>query len=246
MEAIQGGKLADLWIQRLVHETTKDVRPGFHIPEDEVLGFKGRLCMPDDKEIKKQIFYEAQYSIPYAMHLRTNKMYQDLKRDFLWVGIKRDVAELPHTLKGHGAIWVIVDKVKKSAHFLPIKKTDGADTLADLYIAEIVQLHRVPIFIVPYRDSRFTFGFWKRRKFQSPIHWHETGERIFFCSEEVDQATEDIRSIRQRLQTSIDYQRKYADRRRRPLEFEVGENVLLKIAPLRGAMRFGKKGKLSP
>ena len=84
------------------------------------------------------------------------------------------------------------------------------------------------------------------RKFRSPIHWHKTSERNFLGSDEVDQITEDIRRIRQRLQTSVDRQRKYADRRRRPLVFEVGDNVLLKVAPLRGAMRFGKKGKLSP
>ncbi|XP_062114211.1 uncharacterized protein LOC133825261 [Humulus lupulus] len=84
------------------------------------------------------------------------------------------------------------------------------------------------------------------RKCQSPIHLHEAGERKFLGSEEVDQATEDIRSIRQRLQTSIDRQRKYDDCRWRPLEFEVGDKVLLNIAPLRGAMRFRKKGKLSP
>ena len=84
------------------------------------------------------------------------------------------------------------------------------------------------------------------RKCRSPIHWHEIGERKFLGSDEVDQITEDIRRIRQRLQTSVDRQRKYADRRRRPLVFEVGDNVLLKVAPLRGAMRFRKKGKRSP
>ena len=74
------------------------------------------------------------------------------------------------------------------------------------------------------------------RKCRSPIHWHETGERKFLGSDEVDQITEDIRRIRQRLQTSVDRQRKYADRRRRPLVFEVGNNVLLKVALLRGAI----------
>ena len=57
-----------------------------------MLGFKGRICVPDDEEIKKQIFYEA-HNTPYAMHPGTTKMYQDLKRYFWWVGMKRDVAE---------------------------------------------------------------------------------------------------------------------------------------------------------
>ncbi|XP_062109925.1 uncharacterized protein LOC133821790 [Humulus lupulus] len=81
---------------------------------------------------------------------------------------------------------------------------------------------------------------------EKSVDLQSTGERKFLRSERVDQATEDIRSIHQRLQTSIDRQHNYVDRRRRPLEFEVGDKVLLKIAPLRRDMRFGKKGKLNP
>ena len=73
MEAIQGGQLADPWIQQLVHETMKDMRPRFHILEDGVFCFKGRICMLDDEEIKRQIFYEAN-NTPYTMHLGTTKM----------------------------------------------------------------------------------------------------------------------------------------------------------------------------
>ncbi|XP_062100222.1 3-hydroxy-3-methylglutaryl-coenzyme A reductase 1-like [Humulus lupulus] len=65
------------------HEVRKDMRPGFHISEDGVLGFKGRICVPDDVEIKKQIFYEA-HNAPYAMHPdATNYVFpQIMSRDF--------------------------------------------------------------------------------------------------------------------------------------------------------------------
>ena len=58
-------------------------------------------------------------------------------------------------------IWVIVDRLTKSAHFLPIKETDDMDVLARLYLKEIVSRHGVPISIISDRDSRFTSNFWR-------------------------------------------------------------------------------------
>ena len=61
--------------------------------KDEVLGYKeGRIYVPNDKEIKKQILYEA-HNTPYAMHLGTIKMYRDLKKHFWWPRKKRDVVK---------------------------------------------------------------------------------------------------------------------------------------------------------
>ena len=62
----------------------------------------------------------------------------------------------------------------------------------------------------------------------------------------VRETTEKIRLIRQRLQTAQSRQKSYADRRRRPLEFEVGDHVFLRVSPRRGLTRFGRGGKLSP
>ena len=58
-------------------------------------------------------------------------------------------------------MWVIVDRLKKSAHFLPIRNTFTLDKLASLFVKEIVRLHEVPVSIVSYRDTRFTSMFWK-------------------------------------------------------------------------------------
>ena len=61
----------------------------------------------------------------------------------------------------HDAIWVIVDRLTKSAHFLPIHTTDTVDKLSRLYVREIIRLHGVPVSIVSDRDPRFTARFWQ-------------------------------------------------------------------------------------
>ncbi|KAL0336521.1 UNVERIFIED_CONTAM: Transposon Ty3-G Gag-Pol polyprotein [Sesamum radiatum] len=79
-----------------------------------------------------------------------------------WKKINMDfVVGLSRTLRKHDAIWVIVDRVTKSAHFLPIRLRDSLDKLAELYVLEIVRLHGVPVSIVSDRDPRFTSHFWK-------------------------------------------------------------------------------------
>jgi hypothetical protein len=72
------------------------------------------------------------------------------------------------------------------------------------------------------------------------------GERRLIGPEIVDMTTEKVKIIRQRLKTAQSRQKSYADKRRRDLEFQVGDRVFLKISPWKGIMRFGKKGKLSP
>ena len=67
---------------------------------------------------------------------------------------------LPRTQRQHDAIWVIVDRLMKFAHFLPINVEDSLEKLAQLYVDEIVRLHGVPVSIVSDRDLRFTSRFW--------------------------------------------------------------------------------------
>ncbi|KAL0291840.1 UNVERIFIED_CONTAM: Transposon Ty3-G Gag-Pol polyprotein [Sesamum radiatum] len=81
--------------------------------------------------------------------------------EWKWEKITMDfVVGLPRTFRKHDAIWVIVDRLTKSAHFLPIRQGDSLDKLAELYVAEIVRLHGVPVSIVSDRDPRFTSRFW--------------------------------------------------------------------------------------
>ncbi|GKA79751.1 putative reverse transcriptase domain-containing protein [Tanacetum coccineum] len=79
-----------------------------------------------------------------------------------WEGIAMDfVTKLPRTSSGHDTIWVIVDRLTKSAHFLPMREDYKMERLARLYLNEIVARHGVPILIISDRDSRFTSRFWQ-------------------------------------------------------------------------------------
>ena len=69
------------------------------------------------------------------------------------------VMGLLRTTKRHNAIWVIVDRLTKSAHFLPVRQEDPLDKLGRMYMNEIVRLHEVPSTIVSDRDHRFTSRF---------------------------------------------------------------------------------------
>ena len=75
------------------------------------------------------------------------------------------VSELPKSMGGNGVVWVIVDRLKKSAHLLPIRTTFTLDKLAFLYVKEIVKLHGVPVSIVSDRDTCFTSMFWKNLQY---------------------------------------------------------------------------------
>ncbi|GJV78834.1 putative reverse transcriptase domain-containing protein [Tanacetum coccineum] len=79
-----------------------------------------------------------------------------------WERITMDfVTKLPKTSSGHDTIWVIVDRLTKSAHFIPTRETDSMETLTRLYIKEIVSRHGVPISIISDHDSHFTSRFWQ-------------------------------------------------------------------------------------
>ena len=80
--------------------------------------------------------------------------------EWKWEHITMDfVVGLPRTRAGFDAIWVIVDRLTKSAHFLPVRTKFSLDRLAEIYINEIVRLHGVPVSIVSDRDPRLNLDF---------------------------------------------------------------------------------------
>ena len=99
-----------------------------------------------------------------AEHQRPAGMLNPLPiPEWKWEHITMDfVSSLPRTARGYDAIWVIVDRLTKSAHFLPIHTTYSMEKLAKLYMDEIVKLHGVPVSIVSDRDARFTSKFWNK------------------------------------------------------------------------------------
>ncbi|KAL0560329.1 hypothetical protein IC582_000730 [Cucumis melo] len=241
--------------------------------------------------------------------------------EWKWENVSMDfITGLPRTLRGFTVIWVVVDRLTKSAHFVPGKSTYTASKWAQLYMSEIVRLHGVPVSIVSDKDARFTSKFWKglqtamgtRLDFSTAFHpqtdgqterlnqvledmlracalefpgswdshlhlmefaynnsyqatigmapfealygkccrfpvcWGEVGEQRLMGPELVQSTNEAIQKIRSRMHTAQSRQKSYADVRRKDLEFEVGDKVFLKVAPMRGVLRFERRGKLSP
>ncbi|GJY00311.1 putative reverse transcriptase domain-containing protein [Tanacetum coccineum] len=238
-----------------------------------------------------------------------------------WDNITMDfVTKLPKTQGGNDTIWVIVDRLTKSAHFLPMRETDPMDKLARLYLKEVVTRHGIPVSIICDRDPRFASNFWRTfqkamgtrldmstayhpetdgqsertiqtledmlracvidfgngwerhlpliefsynnsyhasikaapfealygRKCRSPVCWAEVGDAQLTGPELIHETTEKIVQIKQRIQATRDRQKSYADVRRKPLEFQVCDRVMLKVSPWKGVVRFGKWGKLNP
>ncbi|KAI3825066.1 hypothetical protein L1987_06542 [Smallanthus sonchifolius] len=180
-----------------------------------------------------------------------------------WEHISMDfITKLPRTPTGCDTIWVIVDHLTKSAHFLAIKETDKMDKLTRIYLKEVVSRHGVPISIISYLSptiGEFSYNNschtsikatpfeapygWKCR---SPICWAEVGDSQLTGPELVLETSEKIVQIRNRMVAARDRQNNYADKHRKPLEFQVGNMVLLKVSPWKGVIRFGKRGKLNP
>ena len=151
-------------------------------------------------------------------------------------------------------------KLKFSTAFHP--QTDGQtertiQTLEDMLRACVMEFKGawskyLPLIEFSYNNSyQVTIGMAPfealyGRRCRSPAHWYETGEKLIAAPDFVESTTEAVKLIQKRMKTAQSRQKSYADRRRRPLEFQVGDLVFLKVAPMKGVMRFGKKGKLSP
>nr|GEZ18224.1 hypothetical protein [Tanacetum cinerariifolium] len=127
------------------------------------------IWLPLHGGLRDLIMHESHKS-KYSIHSGSTKMYQDLRKLYWWPKMKADIATyvgkenvtmdfvtgLPRTPSGYDSIWVIVDRLTKSAHFLPKKKTDSIEKLAELYLKDIVCRHGVPMSVISDRDSLFT------------------------------------------------------------------------------------------
>ncbi|GJT65500.1 putative reverse transcriptase domain-containing protein [Tanacetum coccineum] len=163
------------------------------------------------------------------------------------------ITKLPKSSQGFDTIWVIVDRLTKSAHFLPIRENDPLDKLARLYMNRIVARHRIPVSIISDHDGSYhasikaaPYEALYGRKCRSPVCWAKVGEAQLTGPEMIQETTEKIVLIKQRIQAAQDRQKSYADLKQKPIEFKVGDWVMLKVSPWKGVVRFGKQGKLNP
>ncbi|GJX65869.1 hypothetical protein Tco_0300212 [Tanacetum coccineum] len=156
----------------------------------------------------------------------------------------------------YDVIWVMVDRLTKLAHFLAIQEdfkiemddlpcglTDAAEsTLEDIMRACVIDFGGSYHLSIRYAPFKALYG----RKCRSHVLWVEIGESIMTGLELVQETTDKVVLVKEKPKAARDRQKSYADKRRKPLEFEVGDRVLLRVSPWKGIMRFGKKGKLAP
>ncbi|GKA39721.1 putative reverse transcriptase domain-containing protein [Tanacetum coccineum] len=184
--------------------------------------------------------------------------------EWKWDKITMDfITKLPKTKSGHDRIWVIVDRLTKSAHFLAIQEDYSTERLEKLYIDEIVAYTRTRLDMStdyhPQTDgqSEHTIqtledmlracvidfgGNWDVHLPLSEFSYNnKIGESSLIRPELVQETTDKVVLIKEKLKAARDRQKSYADNRRKPLEFEVGDRVLLKVSPWKGVIRFGKK-----
>ncbi|GJZ82100.1 putative reverse transcriptase domain-containing protein, partial [Tanacetum coccineum] len=301
---------------------------------DGTLCLNNRIWIPYLGDLRALIMHESHKS-KYSIHPGSDKMYQDLKKLYWWPNMKAEIATYVSkcltcakvkieyqkpSAAGQDTIWVIVDRLTKSAHFLPMREDDTLEKLTRQYLKEVVSKHGVPVSIISDRDGKFTSHFWKSlhkalgtrldmstayhpetdgqsertiqtledmlracvldfgkgwdkhlplvefsynnsyhtsikaapfealygRKCRSPICWAEVGDSQLTGPEIIHETTERIVQIKSHIQAARDRQKSYADVRRKPLEFQVGDKVMLKVSPWKGVIRFGKRGKLNP
>ncbi|GKF27505.1 reverse transcriptase domain-containing protein [Tanacetum coccineum] len=110
------------------------------------------------------------------------------------------ITKLPKTLNEHDTIWVIVDRLTKSIHFIPTRETDSMETLTRLYIKEIVSRHRVPISIISDSDSHFTSIFWQ--SLQSALG-NQLDMSTAYHSETDGQSERTIKTIKDMLRACV-------------------------------------------
>nr|GEU29307.1 reverse transcriptase domain-containing protein [Tanacetum cinerariifolium] len=223
---------------------------------DGTLCLNDKSWLPCYDDLRSVIMHESHKS-KYSIHPGSNKMYQDMKKLYWWPNMKANIAtyvskcltcakvkaehqslsrllvqpaipewkwdnitmdfitKLLKSSQGFDTIWMIVDRLTKSSYFLPIKENDPLNKLASYHAS---------IKAAPYEAL---YG----RKCRSPVCWAEVGEAQLTGSEMIQETTEKIVLIKQRIQAAPDRQKSYADLKRKPMEFEIGDRVMLKVSP---------------
>ncbi|KAG7583636.1 Ribonuclease H-like superfamily [Arabidopsis suecica] len=307
-------------ILREAHQSRFSIHPGLHKMYHDLKRYYHWVGMK--KDVARWVARCPTCQLVKAESQVPSGLIQSLPMpEWKWDHVTMDfVTGLPRSPAKHDAVWVVVDRLTKSAHFVAVSETDGAERIAAKYIEEIVRLHGVPVSIVSDRDTRFTSHFWKAfqkalgtrvnmstayhpqtdgqsertirtledmlracaldwggswekhltlvefaynnsyqasigmspyealygRACRTPLCWTPVGERMLFGPKIVDETNEKMKFLKVKLKEAQDRQKSYADKRRKELEFKVGDLVYLKAVTYKGDGRFSKRKKLSP
>ncbi|XP_058075525.1 uncharacterized protein LOC131223943 [Magnolia sinica] len=148
----------DAWLQEKIIEEVGNDDLEWRVGSDGGVRFHGRLCVPNISELKQEVLNEVK-----TEHQKLSGLLQPLQvTEWKWEHISMDlIVRLPKISRHHDMIWVIVDRLTKSAHFLPIRISSSLNKLSKQYIKEIIRLHDILMSIIFDRDPKFTSRFWK-------------------------------------------------------------------------------------
>nr|GEV02685.1 retrotransposon protein, putative, Ty3-gypsy subclass [Tanacetum cinerariifolium] len=161
---------------------------------------------------------------------------------------------------GYNTIWVIVDQLTKSAIFVPMRETDPIEKLARMYLKEVAARHGIPLSIIYNRDPRFASNFWKslqkalgtsldmtsrphhskRFMVESVVHLFigPKLEKLNSLVQIIQETTEKIIQIKQRMQAAGDRQKSYANLKHKQMEFQIRDRVMLKVLDKVGTVAY--------
>ncbi|GKE38426.1 putative reverse transcriptase domain-containing protein, partial [Tanacetum coccineum] len=186
---------------------------------DGMLCLRNRSWIPCFGELRTLIMHESHKS-KYSIYPRSNKMYQDLKKLYWWPNMKAEIAT-------YVSKYLTCAKVK-----VECQKPSG------LLVQPVILVWKWENITID-----FVTKFPKTSTGQDAI-W--VGDAQHTGPEIIHETTKKIIQIKKLIQEACDRQKSYANRIRKPLEFQAGDKVILKVSPWKGAIRFGKQGKLNP
>nr|GEY02550.1 putative polyprotein [Tanacetum cinerariifolium] len=241
---------------------------------DGTLCLNGRSWLPCYGDLRAMIMHESHKS-KYSIHPGSDKMYQDMKKLYWWPNMKADIATYVNKCLTCAKVKAEHQKPSRLLRSLQNAlgtrldmstvyhpETNGQSertiqTLEDMLRACAIDfgkgwVNHFPLVEFSYNNSYHAtikatpFEALYGRKCRSPVCWTEVGGAQILGPELIQETTEKKVQIKQRMQAAHDRQKSYADLKRKPMEFQVGDKVMLKVSPWKGVIRFGKWGKLNP